>query len=108
VKIVCGGEVGEVLAQLLMIFVVVAPHRRLLDRPVHSIDLPIGPQMVRFGQPIDKPRWCAGVRSISLIIFENSTTHENYVNLSYLAGLAISGGHCILLTSMVTEPKHRA
>jgi hypothetical protein len=49
-EIVCGGEVGEVLAQLLIILVVVALHRRLLDCPVHALDVPIGPQMVRFGR----------------------------------------------------------
>ena len=37
-------------AQLLVVLVVVAFHRRLFDGAVHALDLSIGPRMVRFGQ----------------------------------------------------------
>jgi hypothetical protein len=39
-------------AQLVMVFVVVALHGCFFERPVHSLDLTIGPGMVRFGQPM--------------------------------------------------------
>jgi len=45
-------KIREVLTQLLVAFVVVALHSCLLERPVHSLDLPIGPRMVWLGQPM--------------------------------------------------------
>jgi hypothetical protein len=44
-------KIGEVLAQLLVVFVVVALHSWVLERPDHSLDLPIGPRMAGLGQP---------------------------------------------------------
>ena len=35
-----------------MALIVVALHRCLLERPVHSLDLAIGPGMVRLGQAV--------------------------------------------------------
>jgi len=51
-EIVGGEEIGEMLAQLPMAFIVVASHRWPLERPVHSLDLPSGPRMVRLGRPL--------------------------------------------------------
>ena len=51
-KIVSGDEVREMRPQLGVRFVEVAFDRRVLDRAVHSLDLPIGPRMLRFRQPM--------------------------------------------------------
>jgi hypothetical protein len=45
-------EVGEVAAQLVTVLVMVAFDGRLLDCPVHSLDLAVRPGMVRLGQPM--------------------------------------------------------
>ena len=51
-EVVGSDEVGEVLAELIVVFVVEPLHRSLLDGSVHSLDLPVGPGMPRFGQPM--------------------------------------------------------
>ena len=45
-------EVGEVLPELVVAVVVVAFYRRVLDRPVHSLDLTVGPGMPMLCQPM--------------------------------------------------------
>lgn len=40
------------LPQLVMVFVVVGPHRGFLDRAVHAFDLAVGPRVVGFGQTV--------------------------------------------------------
>ncbi len=40
------------LLELVMAFIMIAFDRCVLDRPVHPLDLPIGPGMVDFGQPV--------------------------------------------------------
>ena len=39
-------EVREVTAQLIVVFIVIPSNRRVLDRAVHALDLPVGPRMV--------------------------------------------------------------
>ena len=51
-EIICSEKIGKVLAQLVMVFIVVALHCCLFERPVHALDLPVGPRVVRFGQPM--------------------------------------------------------
>lgn len=51
-EVVGGDEVDEVLPQLVEIVVVVALDSRFLDRPVHSLNLAIGPRMSRLGEPM--------------------------------------------------------
>lgn len=43
-------EVGEMLFELLVIVVVETLDGRVFDRSVHSLDLPIGPWVLHFGQ----------------------------------------------------------
>jgi hypothetical protein len=43
-------EGAEVLSELPMGFVVVAPHGRLLEGTVHTLDLAIGPRVVGLGE----------------------------------------------------------
>ena len=50
--IVGGHEQLKVVRQLLMIGVVVPFDSRVLNRPVHPLDLAVGPWMVWFGQPV--------------------------------------------------------
>lgn len=38
--------------ELVVALVVEAFDGRLLDGPVHPLDLPVGPRMVRFGEPV--------------------------------------------------------
>ena len=42
----------EVLPELVVAVVVIAFDGGVLDGAVHSFDLPVGPWMVRFGQPV--------------------------------------------------------
>ena len=49
-EVVGSHEVGEVLPELVMALVVVAPDGRVLDGPVHPLDLAIGPGVTRLGQ----------------------------------------------------------
>ena len=54
-------EVGEVASQLLMRLVEVAFDGCVLDGPVHSFDLPVGPGMLGFGQAMIDIALGAGV-----------------------------------------------
>ena len=49
-KVVGRDEVGEVAAQLVVGFVVVALDRRLFEGAVHAFDLPVGPRVLGLGQ----------------------------------------------------------
>ena len=51
-EIVSGDEVREMPPQFGVRFVEVAFDRRVLDRAVHALDLPIGPRMLRLRQPM--------------------------------------------------------
>ena len=54
--VVVGADEGlEVFAELVVTVVMVAPDRRLLDGPVHALDLPVGPGMVRLRKPVLDP-----------------------------------------------------
>ena len=50
-KVIGGDEVVEMRSQLVVAFVMEALDGRLFDGAVHSFDLPVGPGVVRFGQP---------------------------------------------------------
>jgi len=41
-----------VVLELSMGLIVVGTHRGLLDGAIHSLDLPIGPRVVGFGEPV--------------------------------------------------------
>lgn len=45
-------EVGKVLAQLIMALIVEAPDGRILDGPVHPLDLAVGPRVPCLGRPV--------------------------------------------------------
>jgi hypothetical protein len=45
-------EVGEMLSKLLVACVIEALDRSFLDGSVHSLNLAVGPRMLRFGQPM--------------------------------------------------------
>ncbi len=45
-------EQMQMRSQLSMAVVVVAFDRRVLDRTVHSLDLPVGPRVVHLGQTV--------------------------------------------------------
>ena len=45
-------KVRQVLTELIVALVVVAPHRGFLERPIHSLDLTVGPGMIGLGQPV--------------------------------------------------------
>jgi hypothetical protein len=49
-EVVGGNEVGEVLSELVVAVVMVAFNRGFLDRPVHALDLTVGPRMPRLCQ----------------------------------------------------------
>jgi hypothetical protein len=51
-KIVGGDRVGKVTFELSVVVIVVAANGGILDRAVHSFDLPIRPRMRRLGQPV--------------------------------------------------------
>ena len=51
-EIVAGDEVSQMLPKLIMAVVVIAFDSRVLDRPVPSLDLAIGPRMFRPGRPV--------------------------------------------------------
>ena len=51
-EVVSRHEVGEVSAQLIVGFVVEAFDGCLLERPVHSLDLAVGPRVPRLGRPV--------------------------------------------------------
>lgn len=45
-------ETQHMLAQLLVTAVIVELHRRLLERPVHALDLSVCPRMPDLGEPV--------------------------------------------------------
>ena len=51
-EVVGGDEIGEVLPQLIVVVVVVSLDGRILDRPVHPLDLPICLRVPRFGEAV--------------------------------------------------------
>ena len=51
-EVVGRDEVREVLAQLVVGLAVEALDRRFLDRPVHPLDLTVGPGMLGLGSPV--------------------------------------------------------
>jgi hypothetical protein len=53
-------EVAEVAAQLIVGLVVEALDRRLLDGPVHPLDLAVGPGVLWLGQAMIDVGLCAG------------------------------------------------
>ena len=54
-KIVGGDEVVEMPNELAIRLVVISLDGRVLDRPVHPLDLPIGPGVVGLGQAMFDP-----------------------------------------------------
>ena len=50
-----GDEVVEMPDELVVRLVVIPLHGRVLDRPVHPLDLPIGPGMIGLGQSMFDP-----------------------------------------------------
>lgn len=50
--VVCVDEVGEMGFELLMAIVVVALDGGFFNRPVHSLDLSVGPRVLDFGQAV--------------------------------------------------------
>ena len=59
-EIVGGEEIGEMPNELVVGFVVISLDGRVLDCPVHPLDLSIGPRMIRLGQPMLDPVLTAG------------------------------------------------
>jgi hypothetical protein len=51
-EVVGSEEVGQVRFELVVGVVEVSLHRSVLDGSVHALDLPVGPGMVGFGQPV--------------------------------------------------------
>lgn len=51
-EVVGADKVCEVASQLVMGFVVEAFNARFCDRPVHALDLSIGPGMLGFGEAV--------------------------------------------------------
>ena len=51
-EVVGGDEVGEMPNELIVEFVVISLDGRVLDRPIHPLDLSIGPRMIWLGQPM--------------------------------------------------------
>lgn len=49
-EIVAGNEVSQMLPKLIMAVVIIAFDGSVLDRPVHALDLSIGPRMFRSGR----------------------------------------------------------
>ena len=49
-EIVAGDEVSQMLPKLVMTVVIIALDGSVLDRPVHALDLAIGPRMFRHGR----------------------------------------------------------
>lgn len=61
-EVVGGDEVGEMLTQLIVAFVVIASDRRVLDRSIHAFDLAVRPRMARLGQSVCDVELGAGER----------------------------------------------
>src|SRR4029077_16291949 len=53
--IVSVDEVSEVIFELSVTIVMVASDGRFLDRPVHALDLTVGPRVLDLGQPMFDP-----------------------------------------------------
>jgi hypothetical protein len=53
--VVGGDEVGEMPNELIVGCVVISLDGRVLDRPIHPLDLSIGPRMIGLGQPMFDP-----------------------------------------------------
>ena len=53
--IVSVDEVGEVIFELSVTSVMIASDGRFLDRPVHALDLTVGPRVLDLGQPMFDP-----------------------------------------------------
>jgi hypothetical protein len=51
-EIICGEKLREMLLELLVRLVVIALDGRLLDSAIHSLDLPVRPRVIDFGQPM--------------------------------------------------------
>lgn len=51
-EVVGRDEVGQMASQLVVTVIVVSLDGRLLDGPVHAFDLPVGPGVMRLGQPM--------------------------------------------------------
>ena len=60
-EVVCSDEVGEMAARAAGGFVVVAFDGRFLDGPVHSLDLAVGPRMLRLGGAMFDAELGAGI-----------------------------------------------
>jgi hypothetical protein len=54
-EVVGGDEVSEMPNELIVRFVVISFDGRVLDCPVHPLDLSIGPRMIGLGQPMLDP-----------------------------------------------------
>ena len=54
-EVVGGDEVGEMPNELIVRFVVISLDGRILDCPVHPLDLSIGPRMIGLGQSMFDP-----------------------------------------------------
>ena len=74
-EVVGGDKVCQVAAELVVGFVVEAPDGGLFDRPVHPLDLAVGPRMLRLGQAmVDVGKGASvleGVRSERLFAFDH-------------------------------------
>ena len=51
-EVVRADEVGHVISELVVVVVVEAFDRRLLDRPIHPFNLAIGPRVFDLGEPV--------------------------------------------------------
>lgn len=51
-EVVCGDEALEMGAELIVVVVVEAFDRRVLDRSVHALDLTVGPRMPGLCEPM--------------------------------------------------------
>ena len=60
-EVVCSDEVGEMVLELLVGIVVVALDSRFLDGPIHSLDLAVGPRMLRLGGAMFDAELGAGI-----------------------------------------------
>src|SRR5208283_5434392 len=85
-KIVSGDEVREMRPQLGVRFVEVEFDRRVLDCAVHALDLPVGPRMLRFRQPmVDVVAGACkleGVRAESSSLSEHLLDHRRAPSLA--------------------------
>jgi hypothetical protein len=59
-EVVSRDEVGEMLAELVMAFIVDALDRCVFYGSVHSLDLTVGPRVLRFGGPMVDVILCTG------------------------------------------------